>query len=67
MTVCMSLIFRNQLRLKMSCLNLRMYKLNTKFVKTPEMCKNFSKNLVKGNESGNTPRRGNISTLGTVA
>lgn len=44
-----------------------MYKLNTKFVKTPEMCKNFSENLVNGNESGNTPRRGNISTLGTVA
>ena len=59
----MSLIFRNLLRLKMSCLNLRMYNLNTKFVKTPEMCKNFSENLVKGNESGNTPRRGNISSF----
>lgn len=63
MTVCMSLFFRNLLRLKLSCLNLRMYKLYTKFVKTPEMCKNFSKNLVKCNESGNTPRRGNISSF----
>ena len=40
-----------------------MYKLNTKFVKTPEMCKNFSENLVKGNESGYTPRRGNMSSF----
>lgn len=40
-----------------------MYKLNTKFVKTPEMCKNFSKNLVKCNESGNTTRRVNISSF----
>lgn len=63
MTVGMSLIFRNLLRLKMSCLNLRMHNLNTKFVKTPEMCKNFSKNLVKCNESGYTPRRGNISSF----
>lgn len=63
MTVCMSLIFRSLLRLKMSCLNLRMYNLNTKFVKTPEMCKNFSKNLVKGKESGYTPRRGNMSSF----
>lgn len=63
MTVCMSLIFRNLLRLKMSCLNLRMHNLNTKFVKTPEMCNNFSKNLVKGDESGYTPRRGNMSSF----
>lgn len=63
MTVCMSLIFRNLLRLKMSCLNLRMYNLNTKFVKTPEMCKNFSKNLVKRDELGYTPRRGNMSSF----
>ena len=35
-----------------------MYNLYTKFVKTLEICKQFSENLV--NESGNVPRRGSV-------
>ena len=54
----MSLIFSNLVVFKTLSSNHRMYNLYTKFVKTLEICKQFSENLV--NESGNVPRRGPV-------
>ena len=53
-----SLIFNNLVVIKTLSSNHRMYNLYTKFVKTLEICKQFSENLV--NESGNVPRRGPV-------
>ena len=53
-----SLIFNNLVEIKTLSSNHRMYNLYTKFVKTLEICKQFSENLV--NESGNVPRRGPV-------
>lgn len=52
----MSLIFSNLVVIKTLSSNHRMYKLYTKFVKTLETCKQFSKNFV--NEWENVPHRG---------
>ena len=49
-----SLIFSNLVVIKTLSSNHRMYNLYTKAVKTLEICKQFSENLV--NESGNVPR-----------
>ena len=48
-----SLVFSNLVVIKTLSSNHRMYNLYTKFVKTLEICKQFSENLV--NESGNVP------------
>ena len=53
-----SLIFSNLVVIKKLSSNHRMHNLYTKFVKTLEICKQFSENLV--NESGNVPRRGPV-------
>ncbi len=51
-----SLIFSNLMVSQTLSSNHRMYKLYTKFVKTLETCKQFSKNFV--NEWENVPHRG---------
>ena len=53
-----SLIFSNLVVIKTLSSNHRMYNLYTKFVKTLEICKQFSENIV--NELGNVPRRGPV-------
>ena len=53
-----SLILSNLVTSKTSSSNHHMYNLYTKFVKTLEICKLFSENLV--NESGNVPHRGPV-------
>ena len=54
----MSLIFSNLVVFKTLSSNHRMHNLYTKSVKTLEICKQFSENLV--NESGNVPCRGPV-------
>ena len=53
-----SMTFSNLTVSKTLSSNHCMYNLHTKFVKTLEIYKQFSENLV--NESGNVPRRGPI-------
>ena len=53
-----SLIFSNSVVFKTLSSNHRMNNLYAKFVKTLEICKQFSENLV--NESGNVPHRGPV-------
>ena len=53
-----SLIISNLVTIKTLSSNHRLYNLYTKFVKTLEICKQFSGNLVI--ESGNVPRRGPV-------
>ena len=53
-----SLIFSNLIVSQTLSSNHRMYNFYTKFVKTLEICKQFSENLV--NESVNVPHRGPV-------